>query len=64
MFNFQGILALNIIDHASMVFFTAGEPLAWKIGIIMLDIEKKHLKCSGCVSVDCWMNHTDFSKDY
>ena len=26
-FNFQGILALSIIDHASMVFFTAGEIL-------------------------------------
>ena len=30
-FNFQGILALSIIDHASMVFFTAGELLAWKL---------------------------------
>ena len=32
-FNFQGILALSIIDHASMVFFTAGETLARKLNL-------------------------------
>ena len=43
-FNFQGILALSIIDHASMVFFTAGEILAWKLNFSCWIYEEP--KCS------------------
>ena len=42
--NFQGILALSIIDHASMVFFTAGEILAWKLNFSCWIFEEP--KCS------------------